>query len=121
MSFGNKLKQLRRQNDLTQLQMSEKQHMEQSNYSRYERDKTIPTADVIMRVANIFKVEPDWLMQPDGAQINFETGSINNGNGAVINLEQQHNSYSIPQEMLDMLMNQQKLLAALMQKLMEKL
>ena len=115
MSFGSKLKQLRKQNNLTQLQMSEKLHMEQSNYSRYETDKTIPTADIIMRIAGAFNVTSDWLMQPDNTQIHFESGSSNQG--SVIN---NGTNYSVPKDVLDMLINQQKLLAELLQKLLEK-
>jgi transcriptional regulator with XRE-family HTH domain len=115
MSFGNKLKQLRKQYRLTQQQMSEKLLMEQSNYSHYETDKTIPTADIIMRVAQTFNVTLDWLMQPDGNQINFESGSINQG--AVIN---NGTNYSIPKEVLDMLLSQQKMMVELLQKLIEK-
>jgi len=117
MSFGNKLKQLRKQNNLTQLQMSEKLLMKQSNYSHYETDKTTPGADIIMRVATLFNVTPDWLIQPDSNQINnFESGSANNGS---INHGTQ-NTYSIPKDMLDMLISEQKLLIELLQKLMNK-
>lgn len=120
MSFGNKLKQLRRQNDLSQQQMSEKLHIEQSTYSRYETGKAVPNGDIIMRVANIFNVTPDWLMQPENNHITFEGGSANNVT-AVINQGTQQNIYYVPKEMMDSLINQQKLLVELLQKLMDKL
>lgn len=119
MSFGNKLKKLRNERQLSQLQMSKFLHMEQSNYSRYETDKTTPSADLIMRVADVFHVTPDWLIQPDNNHLNFESGSANNGT-AIINHGTQ-NTYSIPKDVLDMLISQQKTLETLLQKLKKKL
>jgi transcriptional regulator with XRE-family HTH domain len=117
MGFGDKLKQLRYSNRLTQQQMSHRLNMEQSNYSKYENNKIAPTADMINRVVSEFKVSSDWLLQPDANHVTFEDGSINNG--AVIC--QNENYYAVPKDLMDTFLEQQKALTSLLQKVLEKL
>lgn len=62
MIFPERMRELRIQHKLTQQQMSERLNMDQSTYSRYENGITIPTADVIMRIAREFKISADWLL-----------------------------------------------------------
>jgi transcriptional regulator with XRE-family HTH domain len=116
MPFGDKLKQLRQIHKLTQKEMSDKLHMEQSSYSKYENNKIVPTADVITRVQEKFQVSADWLLQPDGNSVTFQ-GNVNQGNGFV----QAKNFYAVPQELMDTWLQQQKMMEAILQKLMEKL
>lgn len=95
MSFGKQLKQLRKQYNFTQEEMSNKLAMEQSTYSKYENDKIIPNIEIVKRVANEFNVSPEWLMQSDNNTVTFEHGSTNNGNGLV----QTEYYYAIPKDL----------------------
>jgi transcriptional regulator with XRE-family HTH domain len=60
MSFGQKLKQLRKEKFYSQEQMSEMLCMEQSNYSRYETDKASPSLELIKRIIDTFGVSFEW-------------------------------------------------------------
>lgn len=116
MPFSKRLKQLRRQHGLTQQQMSERLHIDQSVYSKYENDKISPCMDFIARVAEEFKVSTEWLTLPDQNAVTFENCSINQ-NGYV----QAHNFYTIPKEAFDTFIQQQQLLQELLQKLLHRL
>lgn len=117
MSLGIRLKQLRKQNNFTQEQMCEKLMMEQSLYSKYENDKISPNVEIIRRVASVFNVSTEWLMQPDCSQVTFEEGSINNGNGFI----QTKNYYAVPKEFMDAFFKQQQMLEVLMKQILEKI
>jgi transcriptional regulator with XRE-family HTH domain len=63
MIFGQRLKHLRKLHQLTQEDMAEKLNMEQSTYSRYEKDKTKSVSHIIvLKVAKEFNVSADWLL-----------------------------------------------------------
>lgn len=117
MPFGKRLKQLRRQHDLTQQQMCDRLHIDQSAYSKYENDKISPCTDFIDQVAREFNVSSEWLIASDQNAVTFENGSINHGNGIV----QAHNFYTIPKEIFDTFIHQQQLLQELLQKLVNRL
>lgn len=110
MSFGKKLKEIRKQHNLTQKNMGEKLMLEQSTYSRYESGMSNPNIDIINRVVETFGVTLQSLMQSDDKSVIFETGSSNNGfvnsdNGTYI---------SVPKDVLDTLAEQQKNIAVLL-------
>ncbi len=117
MSFGNRLKQLRKQYNFTQGQMSEKLAMEQSTYSKYENDKLSPNIEIIKRVAADFNISTEWLIEPDGNHVTFEQGSTNNGNGLI----QTENYYAVPKEFMDAFLKQQQMIDLLVKELLEKL
>ncbi|MBP6022061.1 helix-turn-helix domain-containing protein [Ferruginibacter sp.] len=102
MSFGTKLREIRKQNNLLQKDMCEKLNMEQSTYSRYETDERLPTVDIINRVADTFNVSLDWLMQSEAKTVIFENGSANHG------VVQTENYYAVPKDVIEALLEQQK-------------
>lgn len=114
MSFGQKLKKIRKEKNLNQGQMSELLNMEQSSYSRYETDKTFPSLDVIKRAAEVFDVSVEWLIKGNSTSTNF----YNFTNG--VNTVRTDNYYAIPKDVIDTLVNQQKMLGDLLQKVLEK-
>mgnify|MGYP003540382150 CR=1 FL=1 len=63
MSFGKKLRSIRKSINLTQVDMSDKLLMDQSAYSRYESDKTSPTIEIVKRVSESFSVNINWLLE----------------------------------------------------------
>lgn len=62
MTFGNKIKNLREDLDLTQSQVAELIPMNQSNYSKIERDQQEPDLMQLKRIAEIFGVSADYLL-----------------------------------------------------------
>ena len=116
MTIGEKLKDLRKKHGLSQVDMSRRIHMEQSNYSKYESNKRKPTIDIIERIAQEFKIPVETFLQNDKHSVIFENGSINQG--ALI--LQNENYYAVPKEMLDTFLHQQKTLTALLEKVLER-
>ena len=116
MSFGQKLKQIRKTGRLTQQEMSKRLFMEQPAYSKYENDKIIPTSDIIKRVADAFDVSTDWLLQPEVNNVNFNEGSINNG-AVIIQLGKY---YAVPKDFMEAFIKQQQIIEELLQQLGKK-
>lgn len=57
MTFGEKLKQLRSDKNLTQPEVSEAMGIEQSYLSKLENDKSLPSNDVLNRILNVFDLK----------------------------------------------------------------
>lgn len=62
MTFGQKLKYLREEMNMTQTQVAELIPMNQSNYSKIERDWQEPDLKQLKRIAEIFGVSCDYLL-----------------------------------------------------------
>ncbi len=62
MKFGEKLKQLRQEKDLTQPELAEAMGIEQSYLSKLENDKSLPSNDVLNRILNVFETEVSELV-----------------------------------------------------------
>ncbi len=62
MTFGDKIKNLREDLDLTQTQVAEMIPMNQSNYSKIERGQQEPDLQQLKRIAEIFCVSADYLL-----------------------------------------------------------
>lgn len=57
-----RLKDLREDNELTQLQVAQYLSMKQPQYSRYERGlRDVPT-DVLIRLAKLYKTSTDYIL-----------------------------------------------------------
>ncbi|QPZ41501.1 helix-turn-helix transcriptional regulator [Bacillus halotolerans] len=62
MSFGHKLKTLRKQRGLTQKELAEKLFLSQSSITRFEKDEILPTSETLSKIANFFDVSIDFLL-----------------------------------------------------------
>lgn len=62
VGFGNRLKRLRLEKDMTQAQLSERLGLTKSVISAYETDLRLPSYDVLMQIARIFNVSTDYLL-----------------------------------------------------------
>lgn len=69
INFGKRLKNLRLQNNLTQLQLAEKLGLTKSVISAYENGLRMPSYDILIAIARIFKVTTDYLL---GAEKKYE-------------------------------------------------
>ena len=62
INFGNKLKLLRLQDNMTQEQLAQKLNLTKSVISAYETGLRLPSYDVLIRIAKIFNVSTDYLL-----------------------------------------------------------
>jgi transcriptional regulator with XRE-family HTH domain len=62
VSFGNNLKRLRAEKNISQGELAEMVGMHSTHISRYERDLTHPTLDVIKKITDALKVSSDQLI-----------------------------------------------------------
>ena len=62
LNFGNKLKELRIQNGMTQQQLATQIGVSKSVVSYYELQERIPSPDVIIKLCSIFHVSSDFLL-----------------------------------------------------------
>jgi transcriptional regulator with XRE-family HTH domain len=112
----NKLLELRKKNNLTQPKMAEMLNMSASTYNKYKTNPGRMKDDLKQHIANTFHIPVSELMPENGNAI-FENGNTNNGNGAV---SAQH-YYHVPKELLDSIVEQQKALTMLLEKMAAKL
>lgn len=68
MDFGNKLKELRTQNGLTQKQLADQLGVTKSVVSFYERQERTPSPDILRKLAAVFHVSSDFLLGIDTAK-----------------------------------------------------
>lgn len=62
MSFGDILKKLRQDNNLTQEELAKKINNSRSNIANYENGKNMPSVEVLERLSEIFNVSTDYLL-----------------------------------------------------------
>lgn len=62
MSFGNILKKIRQENNLTQEELAKKINTSRSNIANYENDKNMPSIDMLEKLSKIFGCSIDYLL-----------------------------------------------------------
>jgi len=62
MFNGERLREVRKNNKLTQAETAKKINIERSTYVRYELGEITPPSDMVGLLADIFKVSTDWLL-----------------------------------------------------------
>jgi transcriptional regulator with XRE-family HTH domain len=62
MKFSERLKELRIEKNLSQMQLSKLTGISQSALARWELDKSEPTASAIITLANFFNESTDYLL-----------------------------------------------------------
>lgn len=68
MDFGSKLKELRIQNGLTQKQLADQLGVTKSVVSFYERQERTPSPEVLRKMAAVFRVSTDFLLDIDNTK-----------------------------------------------------
>lgn len=74
MNFGQKLKTLRKQAGLTQMQLASQVGITKSVVSFYELQMRSPSPDVLTKLAQIFHVSVDYLLGLDNREMIDVTG-----------------------------------------------
>lgn len=62
MEFSERLKELRKQAHLTQVELASKLGIVQSSYADWERGKKKPTQDNLVKIAKVLNVSVDYLV-----------------------------------------------------------
>ena len=62
ISFAQRLKELRTENNLTQTQLAVKLGIRQQSYARYENGEGEPSLDTLVAIAKLFNVSVDYLL-----------------------------------------------------------
>ena len=65
MKIGQKIRNAREDMDLSQCDISQLIPMNQSNYSKIERDIQEPSLDQLKRICEILKLDPRYLLELD--------------------------------------------------------
>ena len=60
-TFKQRLKQLRKQQELTQEQLAEKIHISLHTVQRWESGKSLPAVDILLTLSQFFNVSTDYL------------------------------------------------------------
>lgn len=61
-TFGERLKELRKNKNLTQQQLADLFYLNKSSISRYENNSQIPETDLLRKIADFFGVSVDYLL-----------------------------------------------------------
>ena len=59
--FGTRLREVRTSKKLTQKELAEQIGISQKSYSHWENNKTFPSFDNLVKLADLFEVSLDWL------------------------------------------------------------
>lgn len=79
MSFGNRLRELRRSKNLTQKQLALELNTSEANISRYESSKREPRGDFVTSVSEYFDVTIDYLLgKSDVKQVECVNDDVQN-------------------------------------------
>ena len=62
MSFGNRLKKIRSDNNLTQEELANKIDTTRSNIANYENDRNMPSLEILERLSKLFNCSLDYLL-----------------------------------------------------------
>ncbi len=68
VDFGNKLKELRLKEGLTQKQLAERIHVTKSVISYYELQERYPSPETLVKLAKVFHVTTDFLLGLENQQ-----------------------------------------------------
>lgn len=68
--FGEKLRALRKKNNMTQVDLAKALDLDKSSIAKYESAGIIPSVDTLQKIASLFKVSIDYLLNAQLYDIN---------------------------------------------------
>lgn len=86
VDFGNRLRAIRLQNNMTQAQLSQKLGVTKSVVSAYETGLRMPSYDILISISQLFKVTTDYLLGVERKQELDLSGLTDEEITALINL-----------------------------------
>ncbi len=69
MTFGDKLRKLRRDKKLSQVELAERVGMNANHLSRLERGVVLPSAEILRRLAQVLEASIDYLLSEDDSDV----------------------------------------------------
>ena len=90
MTIADRIQQLRKQNGLSQEQLAERLDISRQAVSKWESGQSIPDADKIVQLSELFQTTTDYLLkgtqpQPDAAAKNCDSALLCAGAGTILN------------------------------------
>lgn len=76
MAIGNKIKKLRQDKNWSQVQLAQKIDVNKRFVSAYETGKSLPSANTLQKLAEVFGVSVDYLLSDDEQTRNLATVPI---------------------------------------------
>ena len=67
--FADRLKYLRQSKELNQVQLAEKLGVKKQSISNWENDNIMPSVDMLIKIADYFRVSTDYLLGRDNPQM----------------------------------------------------
>ncbi len=116
MFNADRLKKLRKDLGLSQVQMGQRLNVEQSTISKYETNNQDINLPFLQRLVDEFNVDPNEFIITHNKNVHFENGSVVNGNGVV----QSENYYAVPKELIDSIVTNQQNMIQLMSIIVKK-
>lgn len=95
MDFGNILKKIRQDNNLTQEELAKKIDTSRSNIANYENNKNMPSIDILNKLSKIFNVSTDYLLGKSDIRNYSDIKRLNVQDFAVNNSNYDNNKYDI--------------------------
>lgn len=95
MDFGNILKKIRQDNNLTQEELAKKIDTSRSNIANYENNKNMPSIDILDKLSKIFNVSTDYLLGKSDIRNYSDIKKLNVQDFAVNNSNYDNNKYDI--------------------------
>jgi transcriptional regulator with XRE-family HTH domain len=74
MSLSERVRDLRKEHGWSQGELAEKVGADPAQISRYENARITPSADVVVRIAEVFDVSTDYLLVDDAPRRPFRRG-----------------------------------------------
>jgi transcriptional regulator with XRE-family HTH domain len=99
-----RLKKLRKDLGLNQIQMSERLNIHQTTYSKYETNNQDLNLSLLQRLKDEFDVDPNEFIITNNKNVHFENGSVVQGNVLV----HSENYYAVPKDVLDSIIENQQ-------------
>ena len=62
MLLASRIRQLREKSELTQQELANLLHVSKASICKYEKDKSYPSLDILLKMADIFNVSTDYLL-----------------------------------------------------------
>lgn len=83
VDFGQRIKALRLQKKLTQAELAQQLGVTKSVISAYETGLRMPSYDILIRLARIFKVSTDYLLGVE-ARVNLDLSGLTDEEAAAL-------------------------------------
>ena len=65
-TLSSRIKLARKKANFSQEEIAEKLQITKQQFSKYEKDKSIPPSDKLLKISQLCEVDPGWLLSGEG-------------------------------------------------------